>query len=352
MPDITEVDKNLKVDTNLPEKDIIFYDTKKEPFNLYGFCGGEGYKRIPTEVAEKTNEGVLALHANTAGGRVRFKTDSPYIAISAEIPNNCRFSHMPATGVRGFDLYEIKGNKYTYIRTFIPPEESVEKYEGLLYTPGEGEREYVINFPLYNDVSSLYVGVKEGSSLNFGGKYINEKPVVYYGSSITQGGCASRPGRCYQAIISGKFNCDYINLGFSGSAKAEDAIAEYISNLDMCCFVYDYDHNAPSLEHLKNTHESMFKKIREKHPELPVIMISSPVDCWGGGTAEKRRSIVYNTYLNAKNNGDKNVYFIDGLSMFGDLAAECSVDRCHPTDLGFYFMAESISKVMEEAKIF
>ena len=97
-----------------------------------------------------------------------------------------------------------------------------------------------------------------------------------YGSLITQGGCASRHGMSYQSIVSRKFNCDYINLGFSGNAKAEDEITDYIKNLEMFVFVLDYDHNAPTVEYLKNTHEKMFKAVRDAHPDIPVIMMSRP----------------------------------------------------------------------------
>ena len=111
-------------------------------------------------------------------------------------------------------------------------------------------RSFVINFPLYTDVCELYLGLEESAKVEAAPDYEIKVPVVYYGSSITQGGCASRPGTSYQAIISRRLNCDYVNLGFSGNAKGEPAIAEYIAGLEMSVFVYDYDHNAPNPEHL------------------------------------------------------------------------------------------------------
>lgn len=107
-------------------------------------------------------------------------------------------------------------------------------------------------------------------------KYAVKKPVVYYGSSITQGACASRPGNCYESILSRRLDCDYINLGFSGSAKGEDAIVDYIIGLDMSVFVMDYDYNAPTPEHLEKTHSKMFKAIRAEHPTLPIIIMPRP----------------------------------------------------------------------------
>ena len=126
------------------------------------------------------------------------------------------------------------------------------------------EHTFTINFPLYQGVNSLYIGLKEGSVIKEAPEYETTAPFVYYGSSITQGGCASRPGSAYQNILSRHLQWDHINLGFSGSCKGEDEMAYYIASLDMSVFVYDYDHNAPTVEHLKNTHEIFFKKIKIK----------------------------------------------------------------------------------------
>ena len=154
----------------------------------------------------------------------------------------------------------------------------------------------------------------------------------------------------YQAIISRRFDYDYINLGFSGNAKAEDSIADYIKNLDMSLFVYDYDHNAPTVEHLANTHEKMFKAIREKHPLLPIIIMSRPKYYL---TDEEKisRNIIETTYNNAVSAGDKNVYFIDGKALTRLCKDSGTVDNCHPTDFGFASMAKALSKVIADINI-
>lgn len=172
---------------------------------------------------------------------------------------------------------------------------------------------------------------------------------MYYGSSITQGGCASRPGNSYPAIISRMLNCDYINFGFSGNAKGEDIIVEYMASLNMSVFVCDYDHNTPSTEHLLNTHERLYKKIREGNPELPIVFISKPDFDSNVPLNIQRRNIIYSTYINAINNGDKNVYFIDGESLFKSEGRDsCTVDGCHPNDLGFMRMAETIGYMIKK----
>ena len=115
-------------------------------------------------------------------------------------------------------------------------------------------------------------------------------------------------------------------------------------------FVYDYDHNAPSAEHLKATHEKMFKAIRECHPDMPIIMMSRPQHIQIKYVTD-RRAIVENTYKNAIASGDKNVYFIDGLALTELCGNEGTVDNCHPTDYGFASMAQALIKVMEEIKL-
>lgn len=349
MKKIEEIDKNLKVTSTLEEKDIVFFNVCQSPFKVYGIThDGTQFRRIPKDVAKNTNDGVLGLSTNTAGGRVRFKTDSPYVAISAKMPWITKFSHMALCGTSGFDMYLYQDGHYKFENTFFPPVDMTDGYDSIHYFPTDGIHEIIINFPLYNDVSELYIGIKDGYSVFEGAEYSTDKNVVYYGSSITQGGCASRPGNCYQAIISQKLDCDYINLGFSGSARAENAIVEYISSLNMSCFVFDYDHNAPDPEYLEKTHEPMFKAIRAAQPNLPVVFVSAPPLPWSKEVAEKRRDIVYQTYKNAVDNGDKNVYFVNGLDFYNTCGDHGFVDSCHPTDLGFWFMAETLTPIIKK----
>jgi len=222
-------------------------------------------------------------------------------------------------------------------------------YESIIYFNDNTERDLTINFPLYSNVSDLYIGLQETAILKNGGNYKYKNPVLYYGSSITQGGCASRPGNSYQAIISRMLDCDYINFGFSGNAKGEEKIVDYMSGLNMSVFVCDYDHNAPSVEHLINTHEGIYKRFREKNPELPIIIISKPdFNPYEFGDIQ-RRNVIYSTYINAIYNGDKNVYYIDGESLFKDEGRDsCTVDGCHPNDLGFMRMAETIGHIIKK----
>lgn len=353
MSKLSEIDKNFAVETKIQREGIKFYSCAEQPFKLYGLlkpCAEHDfYSRMKRETAERISEGVDILSTNTAGGRVRFKTNSAYIAIHAVMHNVQMGEHFPLTGTAGFDMYEKRDGRETYIKTFVPPLNVRETggYEGIAELSDRREREITINFPLYSGVKALYVGIEDTAVLEPAEEYALPLPIVYYGSSITQGGCASRPGNSYQAMLSRRFDCDYLNLGFSGSARAEKLMAEYIAELDMSVFVYDYDHNASDIAYLIETHERMFKIIREKNPNLPIIIVSRP-DVSGAEDTDKRFSVIEKTYINAKHGGDEQAYLIDGRSIMRGIADDSgTVDGVHPNDLGFYCMARSIGDVLE-----
>lgn len=344
MDNISQIDNNFKVETKIDKEDIVFHSIEEAPFRTYGVSFENGrYRRLPEAVAKTVSDKVHALCAHTAGGRVRFCTDSPYIAIHAKMPVIGKMPHFALTGSAGFDLYADN----RYIKTFVPPFTVKEGYESVVELGEAQMREITIHFPLYSAVSALYIGIKDKAELCHSRPYKNEKPIVYYGSSITQGGCASRPGNCYTNILSRKLDSDYINLGFSGSARAEDEIAQYIKDLDMSVFVYDYDHNAPTADHLEKTHERMFQTIRQANPDLPIVIMSRPKCCLT--EVEKRRlGIIKNTYENARAQGDANVYLLDGSTLMALAGEEGTVDGCHPNDLGFASMARALEPVLAE----
>ena len=348
MKRIEEIDRNFHIETNLPCDDLCFYDAETMPFRIYGITReGDRFCRMPESVAKAVNEGVHQLYANTAGGRVRFVTDSCRIAISAKMDKICKMSHFPLTGSGGFDLYTDEEAGQCYCGTFMPPYEMEDGYESMISIPRERrERIITIHFPLYSDVKKLWIGLEQNAVVKPAPDYIHEKPIVFYGSSITQGGCASRPGNAYQAILSRRLDCNFINLGFSGSARGESVMADYIASLDMRAFVMDYDHNAPTVEHLEQTHEAMFRRIRKAHPELPVIFMTRPkVRLLEDEKA--RQEVVRRTYENARAAGDEYVRFLCGRDLITPQAQEtATVDNCHPNDSGFASMAYALEKVL------
>ena len=344
MSDITKIDKNFKVNTNINKEDLKFYDARVTPFRIYGVFYEDGkFRRMPEEIAKTVSNGVHYLHANTAGGRVRFKTNSPYVAINTKMECITRMDHFPLCGSAGFDLYADG----VYENTFRPPYDMQGGYEGLIKFDSAKMREITINLPLYSDVCELYIGLASDAEIHAPTPYRVEKPVVYYGSSVTQGGCASRPGTAYQGFISRELDANFINLGFSGNAMAEEEMYNYIKTLDMSAFVMDYDYTAPTIEHLLATHEKMFLAIREAQPNLPILLLCAPLAVLNAEYTV-RREIIRTTYNNALSKGDKNVYFIDGPTLMNICGTEGTVDTVHPTDLGFLSMAQAVINVMKE----
>lgn len=348
--DITKIDQNFTINTTIDREGITFYDAQEAPFRIYGLMHEGGrFRRMPEAIAKTVNPGVARLHECTAGGRVRFTTDSPYIAIAAEMCDVGKMAHFALTGSVGFDLFTGK----RYLDTYKPPFDITDgRFESVIDIPKEDgrgqEREYTINFPLYSSVLKLYIGLKEGSMLKPAPDYAIKTPIVYYGSSITQGACASRPSNAYQSIISRNLDCDFINLGFSGNARGEDTIAQYIAGLTMSAFVFDYDHNAPSVNHLRDTHEKMFLTIRQAHPTLPILLLTRP-KYYLSSTELERLAVIRQTYTNALARGDEHVYMIEGTQLLWECVRETAlVDNLHPNDSGFVSMADVIEKKLRE----
>ena len=342
------------------------YDIRNTPFKIYGLYKSEElglFKRMPQDVADKVSPNVSKLNLNPAGGRLRFQTDSRFIAIKVKyekLPSATpRAAALNITGAFFFDLYAdgeyrgsflpMSGNVNT--DTVIPSFPVDEVFESYINLKSNSMRDIVICFPSFAYISQVYIALEEKAELKAGNTYVNEKPVVFYGSSITQGACASRPGNIYQNLLSQKWNMDYVNLGFSGSALAEDSIIDYISQMDMQMLVFDYDHNAPTSEYLEKTHYKALEKIRSVQKDIPIFILTRPNISGGVEEVEKRRNIIYTSYQTLCNNGDQNVYFVDGGKAFHSLNKNMmTIDGIHPNDFGFYCIAREIERVMANNK--
>lgn len=348
MRKISEIDNRLKVETSIQQEGLRWMNAGSTCFSLFGLILSEdGYKRMESETARQVNDGVYALHKNTSGGRLVFETDSPFIAISMKAAVSGSFSHQPLTGTSGFDLYQDSGSGFTYWRTFVPPYNFNGQYESLMPLPVGGMRKIMIHFPLYHNVDELYIGLDEKAVVNPCNPYRDLKPIVYYGSSITQGACASRPGCNYPAIVSMKTGIDFVCLGFAGNAHGEKVMAEYIARQPMSVFVMDYDHNDCCNGTLIDRHENFYRIVRKKNPDLPIIIMSAPYSAYDLKDLQNSRNVVYSTYEKAKANGD-NVYFIEGMEMFKDFREFATTDHTHPNDYGFVTMAQAVLEVLEK----
>ena len=353
---IDSIDKHLAGEQVVYDG-INFYNIKDKPFQIYGLYqpyDNEDYKRMPHDVAAKMNDNVKALYKNTSGGRIRFRTDSSKILLRSVLPNKSESIKTAKTGVFCFDLYVDGRYQNVFIHGMmggIKPTDDISEQPENVYdsTIKIGEKkmhDILIHFPLYNDVSDVFVGLEEDALLEEATEYTHQKPVVFYGSSITQGACASHAGNAYHNLLSMWLDTDIVNLGFSAGCKAEVEMAEYLGDLDMSVLVYDYDHNASTVDYLEATHEKAFRIIREKQPSLPIILTTCADRCFKSKT-QKRKEIIYNTYKNAVNAGDNNVYFLDGQRFYESVGVDyCTVDDTHPNDLGFYLMAKAVGEVL------
>lgn len=340
---IQDIDKNFKLNSEIKEENIIFRDVKSGEFEINGLICGDEYRRMSEKDANAVSENVKNLSLHTSGGRIRFKTNSKYVALRAIVNEYSEMMHMTRLGQTGFDIYD----RNVFKTSFAPSPSGETECENIYYFRDDNEHDVTINLPLYNGIKKMYIGLEENAYIKKSERY--DKKIVFYGSSITQGGCASRPGNSYASILSRRFNCDYTNLGFSGNAKGEKEMAHYIANLEMDIFVYDYDHNAPDVSDLLATHKPFFDIIRLKNKDLPVIFVSRPDVRKNLVCAENNKNAILNTYNKALESGDKNVYFVDGFTLWGDEGYdECSVDGTHPNDLGMYRMANAIGKPIEE----
>lgn len=343
--DITEIDRNFKSDVTF--ENMTTYNALSEPFEIKGVTfDGEKFVRMSKEVAKSVSETVSILYSNTSGGRIRFRTTSNKITLTAILPDLTNFTHMPKSGSSSFDLYN--GNDYRgfFSCDYKKDENGLYKGSATLDLKTNDMHDITINFPLYNDVLAVYISLDNDCILQQPLPEKYDTPIVYYGSSITQGGCASHAGNAYQNIISRRLSTNYVNLGFSGGCLAQPNMIDYLATLDMSIFVYDYDHNARNYEFLQSTHEQGFKRFREKRPDVPVIMITS-ADI--STDREKRINVIRTTYENAVKSGDKNVYFINGDDIYAPVGKEyCTVDKCHPNDLGFFCMANTIEPVIKK----
>ena len=338
------------------EDGMVWYPVTLPVFGMtgaYNYVPGEGFERIPQVIADATNDGVQVNNHHTAGVHIRFKTNAKKIGVRVLFPYLKTFTHMPLSGTGGFDLYvdhEEKG-QYSFSEFLVlyrPKYDVKDYYEEIQEVSGETQY-YTLNFPLYNAITTLEIGFSEGAFLEPGMPYRNELPVVYYGSSITQGACASRPGLSYEARISRTYNLNYVNLGYSGHAKGEQVIMEYISKIPMSLFVYDYDHNS-SVEELAVNHKRGYEIVRRVNPDLPIIFVTRPDGRRHVEASKKRFDIIRETYESALINGDKNVYFVDGFQFYaGEHPEDCSVDGLHPNDEGFAGMAKYIGLAVKEA---
>lgn len=305
---------------------------------------GRRYWRLPADVIDQVNSGVSEVAKFPSGARVRFATDSRRIALCAVVGPAGYIKNVGAIGKCGLAGY-VDGEWHYVV---YPAASDAEEMTGAYDLDGK-MHEHTVYLPLFTPLYDLMIGLDDDAQVKPPRPYAVQKPIVFYGSSITNGASATHAGNAYVSIVCRRLDASFLNLGFSGSARGEESIARYIAGLDMSLFVMDYDHNAPDAAHLEATHERFFRIVREAQPDLPIALISKPdFDIDPKGNAA-RRAVIRRTYEHALAAGDARVRFIDGETLFGTTERrDCLVDGIHPNDLGFRRMADAITPVLRE----
>ena len=331
-----------------------YYNITEAPLKIYGLAVTDREKRqfwrLPQNMLERMPQYDF-LGRRAVGGRIRFCTDSVHITVRMTLACAKEDINIPLSGSAGADIYLGRGMESVFLGYIAPDQHVLDEITVEKSFCKTNAMEIVtINLPRNDHLYFMEVGVDDTAKVEEAPEYTVSAPIVFYGSSITEGGCAPRAGCAYTSIVSRWLDADYRNFGFSGSARGERLFAEYISSMnDISAFVYDYDHNANDVQLLEATHKSFFDIVREQHPNLPIIIMSRPDTDKNRKDSDARKEVIYRTYCNAKDGGDKKVWFLDGGSFFGIQGrAECTVDGTHPNALGFMRMAEAVYPLLKE----
>lgn len=359
--DISKYDRNMAV-READADGLAWYRPDEKPFTLAGFhwFNREGvYRRLPLAPESGLPEAVDALAWCTAGGQVKFRTDSGKIAVKATLRDSGVSDHMAQTGTSGFDLYTGEPGRETFHAVTRFPSGLAEFNCELLNCKPGTMRAFTLNFPLYKGVHEVRIGLGEGAAVATPPAYTSNKPIVVYGSSITQGGCASRPGSCYTNILARHLNMPFINLGFSGSGRGEAEVARTIATIDSpALIVLDYEANGGGFEGMEQSLPRFISILRDAYACVPILVISK-IRCgqealaraageyWSWQTSrELCRAYQRNMVRRRRKAGDGNIHFLDGAALLGKDYWEGTVDGIHPTDLGFARMAAGIEAAL------
>ena len=310
------------------------------------------YDRLPARAEGTVPPAVWRLSRQSAGMLVRFVTEATAIRVRWALTSpTLAMPHMAATGVSGVDLYvKQDSGAWRWLAVGQPRQQTnqVELVKGL----SKAEREYLLYLPLYNGTASLEIGVPAEASFTAAGPWGAgaRKPIVFYGTSILQGGCASRPGMVHSAILGRRFQYPTINLGFSGSGKMEPALAELLAELDPSVYVLDCLPNM-NARLVAERVEPFVRTLRRAHPQTPIVLVEDRRYPDGFLIAHKHKTNDENhaalraAFASLKQSGVKNLCYLAGDPLLG-ADGEGTVDGSHPTDLGFMRQADAFAKVL------
>jgi len=312
------------------------------------------YDRLPSRAEAIVRPPIWSLSRDSAGLCVRFVTDATNITARWTLrKTQLAMPHMPATGVSGLDLYTKERDRWHWLGAGRPvnsPSEEKVLVQGLR----PAKREFALYLPLYNGVDEVKIGVPRGATVTTGPeRRAAVKPIVFYGTSIVQGGCASRPGMAYPALLGRRLDWPTINLGFSGNAQSEPEMARLLAELDPAVYVLDPLPNMTA-QGIAERFEEFVLTLRRTHPRIPMVLIENlnfanrqfipAVAARCDASNAKLREI----HRNLVRAGQTRLFYVPASRLIGD-DGEATVDGVHPTDLGFVRMADALEPVLRRA---
>ncbi|MCE4562992.1 SGNH/GDSL hydrolase family protein [Maribellus sp. CM-23] len=310
------------------------------------------YERLPATLQDVTRPPVWNLSKNCSGLAIRFRTNSTAIGAKWEVTGDVVMNHFTMTGIKGLDLYCLENGKWQFVNSARPTGKTSQVV--IIQNMPEGEKEYMLYLPLYDGLAQLEIGVLPSAEIK--APVVNSpqtgKPVVFYGTSITQGGCASRAGMAYPNILSRMLDREIINLGFSGNGKLDYEVAEAMATIDASCFVIDCLPNVTA-DLMKEKYDRFLEIIREKKPATQIIMVENILypHMYFDQNVHKAvvdKNITLKQIFDAqKKKGDQNIYYVKADDLIGH-SQETTVDGVHLTDFGFVQLADQLYPVLKK----
>ena len=312
-----------------------------------------GWSRLPDHARDTVRDPVWNLSRHSAGIAIRFVTDSPDVRVEWVLTSDSLdMPHMPSTGVSGLDLYQRTDSGWRWVNALRATARS--NTSDIVRKLSPGSREFMLFLPLYNGVESIRIGVPADHELRAAPPRGEDRrlPIVYYGTSIAQGACASRTGSCHVAILGRQLDRPMINLGFSGNGRLELELADLLAEIEAELYVIDC---LPNLDGGMTAERAapFVRRLRSLRPETPILLVEDRTygDAWiNSGRAERTRSsraALRAAFETLQAEGVEGITYLEGDRLLGD-ETEATVDGSHPNDLGFRRQAEVMEPVIRE----
>lgn len=329
---------------------IVWHDAMTLTVEGKGWTETESsFDRLPPSAKRVVRKQVWSHSQQSAGICVRFASDAQTLYVRWTLTSDdLAQPSMSATGASGLDLYARHDGQWRWVACAAP--EGIENEAVLADGLPVGRHEFMLYLPLCNGVSSLQVGVPLGASLEPLPPR-DQKPIVFYGTSITQGVSASRPGACHVATVGRRLDWPVVNFGFAGNGKMEPEVVAFLAELDAEVFVIDCLPNLATDEERARILPAV-EAIRAAHPTTPILLAEDREygNAWIFTEHRQRnevgRKVLREVFDQLTASGDKQLYYLDGANLIG-AAHEATADGTHPNDLGYARQTDAFAEALQ-----